>query len=74
MRILVSARLYAIAAPEAPAPMISTSTGSFIAVSFLLGCQRLPRRVPGARVSPYNRREHPNGGHHARYRVPRRRP
>src|ERR1700742_2365641 len=30
MCILVSARLQATAAPEAPAPMIRTSTGSFI--------------------------------------------
>ena len=33
MRILVSARLQATAAPDAPAPMIRTSTGSFIAMS-----------------------------------------
>jgi hypothetical protein len=30
MRILVSASDQATAAPEAPAPMITTSTGSFI--------------------------------------------
>src|SRR6266700_6140408 len=32
MCIFVSARLQATAAPDAPAPMISTSTGSFILV------------------------------------------
>jgi hypothetical protein len=32
MCILVSARLQATAAPDAPAPMISTSTGSVILV------------------------------------------
>jgi hypothetical protein len=32
MRIRVSARLQATAAPDAPAPMISTSTGAFTAL------------------------------------------
>jgi hypothetical protein len=35
MCILVSARLHATAAPDAPEPIISTSTGSFMPV-FLL--------------------------------------
>jgi hypothetical protein len=32
MRIRVSARLQATAAPDAPAPIISTSTGAFFAL------------------------------------------
>src|SRR5438128_325846 len=43
MCILVSARLHATAAPEAPAPMIRTSTGSFIPV---------PSVIPGWSEGP----------------------
>src|ERR1044071_9479433 len=50
MRILVSARLQATAAPEAPEPMISTSTLSLSAMS------GLPRLAPlGAIVAPEGR-------------------
>src|SRR5260370_22471921 len=48
MRILVSARLHAIAAPEAPEPMIRTSTRSFPPIS------AFPRRG-GAVVAPERR-------------------
>src|SRR5258707_5526645 len=48
MRILVSARLHAIAAPEAPEPMIRTSTRSFSAISAFSGSR-------GAVIAPERR-------------------
>src|ERR1700746_1102973 len=40
MCIFVSARLHATAAPDAPAPMINTSTGSLIPVSLSIATYR----------------------------------
>mgnify|MGYP003352477055 CR=1 FL=1 len=48
MRILVSARLQATAAPEAPAPMISTSRNFFTHFADRGSDQRLIKRIFGA--------------------------
>ena len=51
MCILVSARLQATAAPDAPAPMISTSTGSFMPVFPSLGAA-CPGRLLRCNAAP----------------------
>src|ERR1700761_9451130 len=53
MCIFVSARLQAAAAPDAPAPMISTSTGSFMPALAYLGAGCL-RRLPRCKPDPFD--------------------